>query len=254
MYRLSEEDYGRISNLIEKRLEGLVDWISEKYEECELIDDLYFPDPEEQYGLTIDNELGVWKYDSDEKISKIAKSVEETPFKEKINEILFRDDLFYGSKNTLLQEFLSEKERINNNYGCNIKDFGDNDFWSSENEWIYTDAFILADELLKRIKNDKVCKDISLSDIEKVAPLTANIIQHHKEVYKAKEKIRDIIKKTGRLNECKNLPKIDIDDYPIVTPDNPDLSYASNPFITDFYSEELKKRIKEAEKIVNFDF
>jgi hypothetical protein len=111
---------------------------------------------------------------------------------------------------------------------------------------------------------------ITEDDLKQYLPLIYYGVEKYLLECKMMEKLRKVVRKyskkekgfwkyvTWDSNEKTflfDLPEISLKDYreiaELVTPHNLDLSYATNPFQSDFYSEGLKERIEEAKKKIS---
>ena len=239
---LTEEEFGAISQKIERRLENYINKISNKHRECEeiigVVEDLIF---------SVDD----WTYFyQDDEIVKVAEKYEKEmkDLQNKIVDILVDKDIddeeqflhYLYKLETKIEEDGDKTDYFEERYKKLPKVLGD----TYVN--IY-DILFEAEEYLNRYpKNQKILK--------KHFPILYYGMKLDKALETANKIIKDLLISKGYATKCKAIPKVELSDYPIVTPKNPDLSYASNPFIKEYYSDDLKNRIEKAKKKVKFKF
>lgn len=245
---LSEIEYGDISSEIEANMEKFMNKLGKIDEACLNINNLFDYDDDPDY------ELNEWKWDSDPKISAVAKKIDSSKYLKNVIDLLIEDKIYYTDKKGLFLEFISEEEKINKTLGCKMNKMKNAHIeWMGDMQWNYLDAYMFADDLYKSFKEDSVCKNVDLEEIKTIAPLSYNAIKQLKITEEAKTVIKKQLRETNRYKQCEKPSQVRLSNYSIVT-DDPDLSYACNPWSDDNFSDELKERIREAEKRVVLDF
>lgn len=243
---ITEQKCWDISQKIERYMEDHIRKIKDKNEICQAINDLF-----DYYDVGYDYVLPTeFKYDKDKQIAKLTKKVNDQSI-EKVTDTAI--DLDFGpSMLDLNYRYIDEIHNINSELGCNLETI-ESRRWDTQflkdHAWSLTLLFKNARTVHEEMRDDPVCKDVGMEELEKAAPLTHVALEHIQTTKQAKEKIKDRLEKSGRREECKELPRVEIDDFAIVT-ENPDLSFACNPWSDTFFSDDLKKRIEKAEKRV----
>jgi len=239
---IDEIEFGDISNNIERRMEGFMRRLGLKYEECESINDML----EDEILFSISD----WEYDRDATISSVAKKTrkDNKEIWNKVVDIVIDRDL---ETNIDVARILNEEiESINSEFGCGVPPVEEP---QTEFSISGTGIFYLASDAFDMIRNDSVCSGISLEKIRDVSPVIYATRKSDLNDAKAYNKIKSQLITTKRAEKCKNLPKVEVSDFAIVTR-NEDVSFACNPWSQEYFSDELKERIAAAKERVTIAF
>jgi len=241
---IDEIEFGDISNKIERRMEGFMRRLNRQYEECELVNSIL----EDEDLFSVDD----WEYDRDKNISDIAKNIvkDNKEIWDKVVDITI--DRSLHNENQVIGVINEEIATINEKFECNATSI--KKVPKEYNGTINGFTVVLnGEKAFKKIKRSPVCSDLGLENIRKIAPIIYGVRKTVLNDNRAYEQIINRLKSTDRDEECKNLPKAQVSDFAIVTR-NDDLSFACNPWTQEYFSDELKERIKIAQTRVKFDF